>query len=635
MAVDFFESQEVARRQTGRLVILFASAVVAMVVLVYGLVVALLGFQGTDPSTGMEMWLPQWWAPQILLAVVVGVGAVVGGGSLYKIGQLRGGGHVVAEQLGGRLLSGDTTEPHERQLLNVVEEMSVASGTPTPPVYLLDDEGGINAFAAGFTPSDAVIGVTRGAMEQFSRDELQGVIAHEFSHILNGDMRLNIRLMGVLHGILIVGILGYFLLRSSLYSGAVRGRSSRDQGAAVWLGLGVGLTVIGFLGSFFGNWIKASVSRQREFLADASAVQFTRNPQGIAGALKRIGGFVEGSRLSSPNTPEASHLFFGQALGRSLFATHPPLEERIRRLDPEFSSVKGVADGEAGPSTKGDVAGFAPGDSRPIDVVEQVGRPTPAHLGYAASLLADLPEVILNAVHEPYGARAVVYGLLLDRDESMRRAQLADLEEHADPGVARLTAELVLPMSDLSPESFLPLVDLLVPALRRLSGDQYALFNANVDRLIRSDDRIDLFEWTLQRLLRTHLRPHFEPTAPARIRFSSLAAVRGPCAVLLSALAAAGSAGDRGFEKGASILGLSGLQRLRGPECGLAAMDRALLDLADVAPRLKREILEAAAQCIADDGQVNLVESELFRATCDSLGCPMPPILPGEVGADS
>ena len=527
MAIDFFESQEVARRQTGRLVVLFASAVVAMVALVYALVVTLLGFQGTDPVTGSTIWIPQWGDPQLLFGVVIGVGAIVGGGSLYKIGQLRGGGHVVAEQLGGRPLSGDTTDPHERKLLNVVEEMAVASGTPTPPVYLLENEGGINAFAAGFTPSDAVIGVTRGAMEQFPRDELQGVIAHEFSHILNGDMRLNIRLMGVLHGILIIGILGYFLLRSSLYSGAVRGRSSRDQGAMVWLGLGVGLTAIGFLGSFFGNWIKASVSRQREFLADSSAVQFTRNPQGIAGALKRIGGFATGSRLSSPNTPEASHLFFGQALGRSLFATHPPLEERIRRLDPAFSSATGAAEREASPPTKDGVASFTSDGSRRVDVAGQVGRPTRAHLGYAESLLARLPEVIRQAAHESYGARALVYGLLLDRDDAVRRAQLADLEEHADPGVARLTAELVSPMASLPPESFLPLMDLLVPALRQLSADQYAVFNANVDRLIRADDRIDLFEWTLQRLLRTHLRPHFESTSPARIRFSSLAAVRG------------------------------------------------------------------------------------------------------------
>lgn len=609
---------------------LFGSAVVTMVILVYGLSVTLIGFQGTDPATGQALWIPRWWNPELFWMVILGVGAVVGGGSLYKTRQLRGGGHVVAEHLGGRPLSGDTTDTRERILLNVVEEMAVASGTPTPPVYVLDDEAGINAFAAGFTPSDAVIGVTRGAIEQFTRDELQGVIAHEFSHILNGDMRLNIRLMGVLHGILILGILGYFLLRSSLYSGAVRGRSNRDQSAMIWIGLGVGLSVIGFLGSFFGKWIKAAVSRQREFLADASAVQFTRNPQGISRALKRIGGFETGSKMLSPNTPEASHLFFGQAVSESLFATHPPLEERIRRLDPAFDSDQ-TPIAPSPTVAAGETAGFASeGGSRRVNMVAQTGRPTLAHLDYAASLLAGLPEVIRQAAHETYGARALVYGLLLDRDAAVRRKQLSDLGETADPGVARLTEQLASPMASLDSSLALPLMDLLVPALRQLSPAQYAVFNANVDRLIRADDRIDLFEWTLQRLLRSHLRPHFEAGAPRRVRFSSLAALREPCAVLLSALASAGSAGGGGFLRAASRLGLPDLVQLEPVACGLADLDVALLDLADAAPRLKREILEAATDCIADDGQVNRVEAELIRATADSLGCPMPPMLPGE-----
>ncbi len=320
---------------------LFGIAVVALTASLYVLAVVISGYQGTDSRTGAIQWALQWWDPGLMLLVAFAVGLVVGGGSLYKIAQLAGGGKIVAEHLGGRLLHPDTSDHRERVLLNVVEEMSIASGTPTPPVYVLDSESGINAFAAGFSPTDAVIGVTRGTLEQLPRPELQGVIAHEFSHILNGDMRLNVRLIGVLHGILILGILGYFLLRSSMFSGMARGRSSRDQSALALLAIGVGLMVVGFLGSFFGNGIKASVSRQREFLADASAVQFTRQPAGIADALKRIGGAMTGSGIQSPNAPEASHMFFGRATSglRGLFSTHPPLADRIRRIDPSWDGA--------------------------------------------------------------------------------------------------------------------------------------------------------------------------------------------------------------------------------------------------------------------------------------------------------
>jgi len=271
LTTDFFENQDIARRNTGRLVFLFALALIATVAVLYALAVAVTGYQGTDPRTGSMVWRAEWWDPDLLVMVALATLTVVGGGSLYKIVQLRaGGGESVAESLGGRLLNADSSDPVERKLLNVVEEMAIAAGTPTPPVYLLTQEGGINAFAAGFASGDAVVAVTRGAVENLSRDELQGVVAHEFSHILNGDMRINIRLMGVLHGILILGIIGYFLFRSSMFGAAVGRRDSRDQSAMAMIAIGLGLMLIGFVGSFFGSMIKASVSRQREFLADAT-----------------------------------------------------------------------------------------------------------------------------------------------------------------------------------------------------------------------------------------------------------------------------------------------------------------------------------------------------------------------------
>jgi Zn-dependent protease with chaperone function len=356
MATDFFERQDIARRNTTRLVILFALAVLTLIVSIDLLLAGVLGYLGRNPDTGAINWALAA-DPQVLSLSIIGTLLVAGGGSLFKIAQLRGGGQVVAEQLGGRLLNPDSTVPSEQQLLNVVQEMALASGAPTPPVYLMDNEAGINAFAAGFTPSDAVIGVTRGAAEAFTRDELQGVIAHEFSHILNGDMRLNIRLIGLLHGILIIGMLGYFVLRMAAFSGVGRSRSRENSSPLPMLALGAGLMAVGFFGMLFGNLIKAAVSRQREFLADASAVQFTRNPGGIAGALRRIGGATTGSGIESPNAPEASHMFFGLATSgfSGLFATHPPLAERIRRIDPSWDGA--LAEGEAGASTQPATAG--------------------------------------------------------------------------------------------------------------------------------------------------------------------------------------------------------------------------------------------------------------------------------------
>ena len=282
------------------------------------------------------------WNPELFGLVAMGTSAVIAAGSLYKMAALSGGGHTVAELLGGRLLRADAATPAERRLLNVVEEMAIASGVPVPPVYLLENELGINAFAAGHAPGDAVVAVTAGTLARLSRDELQGVIAHEFSHILNGDMRLNIRLMGVLFGILVIGLTGWIIFRSTT-GGYVRlgARDDDRKGFNPLPLIGLALYVIGYVGVFFGNLIKAAVSRQREFLADASAVQFTRNPDGIAGALKKIGAVAEGSRIQDPHAEEASHMFFGDALSGwtelfGLLATHPPLVERIKRIDPSF-----------------------------------------------------------------------------------------------------------------------------------------------------------------------------------------------------------------------------------------------------------------------------------------------------------
>jgi Zn-dependent protease with chaperone function len=649
MATDFFEKQDAARRNTSRLVILFGLAVLAILGMLYALAVLLTSAQSPDAYSRDAQLTIQWWQPELLVLVALATLVVVAGGSLYKISQLRGGGSVVAEALGGKLVPPNTQDPHERVLLNVVEEMAIASGTPTPTVYMMNDEPGINAFAAGFTPGDAVVGVTRGCVEQLSRDELQGVVAHEFSHILNGDMRLNIRLIGVLHGILIIGITGYFLLRSSMFSSYGRRHSSRDSSGMAMLAAGLGLMVAGFLGSFFGNLIKASVSRQREFLADASAVQFTRNPSGIAGALKRIGGFDEGSIIENPNAPESSHLFFSQGLRggvQMLFATHPPLAERIRRLDPTWEGTQETGGSAPVAAAEAAASGFAGAMSArsPLrsglpaapegSALDQIGRPTAAHIEYASALVNSLPPEVTAAAHEPYGARAVVYALLINRDPSARQLQLEQLTHCAEPCVERETLRLLPAIETLDANVRLPLIDVALPALHALSPSQYQTFLSNVHVLVEADQQIDLFEWTLQRILLTHLRPHFERVPPPRVRHRAISRLAPQCAVVLSLLAYAGGRSEtavrHAFEQGCSRLRHLNLALLPPTQCGLAHLDRALAQMDEATPSIKQRLLGACAVCISADRQVTVAESELLRAIADALSCPMPPLLPGQ-----
>jgi Zn-dependent protease with chaperone function len=646
MSTQFFEHQEKARRNTSRLVFLFGLATVAIAASLYGIAGVATGFRGTDPATQKMVFEIVWLDPVLMLQVGVLTLVVVGGASLYRTHQLAGGGRVVAEALGGRLLHADSSAPLERKILNVVEEMAIASGTPSPPVYLLEHEAGINAFAAGFSPSDAVVGITRGCAEQLSRDELQGVVAHEFSHILNGDMRLNIRLMGVLYGILVIGMIGYFLLRSSFWAGAASRRNSKDNSAMAMAAIGFGLVIVGFLGTFFGNLIKASVSRQREFLADASAVQFTRNPDGIAGALKKIGGFEAGSHIESPAAPESSHLFFGQALSsglNSLFATHPPLAERIKVLDPSWEGASGqgavgpgAAAGVGGAPSHHAAAGFAGGgaDAPAASAVEQMGSVTVAHLAYAAQLLGEIPPAVKEAAHDSFGARAVVYALLMDADSEARKLQLAVLDEKGEGGVPELTRKLMPEVERLGRGHRLPLIDLALPALRELSASQYERFQGVVHNLVLADQRIDLFEWTLQRILLTHLTPTFEGVQRPRKRLRGKKQVRRVLEVILSTLVRAGTLSESAMQQvvaGAGRdLGEDELQLLPPDEVGLAQLDEALSLAASLVPGAKERVLRACAQVIAADRKVAESEAELFRAVADSLGCPVPPLLPGQ-----
>ncbi len=660
MAMDFFQQQEVARKKTGLLVTYFVLAVATIILAVYLAFAAIFLYGNSDrrERAAQEFDARMLWDPQLFAAVAVGTLALVGGGTAFRVSSLSGGGHTVAEILGGRPIDPDTKDPDERRVLNVVEEMAIASGTPVPPVYLLDDEEGINAFAAGYTPNDAVIGVTRGCVQTLSRDELQGVMAHEFSHILNGDMRLNIRLMGVLYGIILISVIGWIVFRSTSYRSYRMGSRDDKKGGNPLPLLGLALYVIGYVGVFFGRLIKAAVSRQREYLADASAVQFTRNPEGIAGALKKIGALSEGSKIQDPEAEEASHMFFGEALGLSAWnpmATHPPLVDRIRRIDPNFDgdfsevSLEPPLHVQVAEAARAQAQARAESGSRkgkPLDqvvfdpaaAITKIGTLGPQSIAYASALLASIPEPVSAQAREPFGACALVYALLLDPDDDQVRArQLSGIQAHATPEVFRELKRVIPQLDGLAPEARLPLVELAVPALRRLTQDQFRAFVEDVRHLMEADGQISLFEYALRRMLLRHLGPKFGWGDRPSVRHTSIGPLVGPTATLLSALAHVGGGDEpdqrRAYDAGVRALGWSGaapLPPMSPPgETNLKAVDEALKVLAEAAPGLKKPILQGCAACIGADGKITLEEGELLRAVCDALDCPMPPLMAG------
>ena len=652
--MNFFEAQDHARRQTGWLVLLFGLAVAGLIVLTNLLLLVVLAFS----QSGQFVFSPELLLQQFQLDVFIGVAVVVLAlvflGSLYKTMSLSGGGASVAEMLGGRQISRDTRDPAERQLLNVVEEMAIAAGMPVPPVYLLD-EPGINAFAAGSSPNTAVIGITRGALQAFSREELQGVIAHEFSHIFNGDMRLNIRLIGVLHGILLLGLLGYLLLRSSAF---VRSSNKRGGGAIVAiLALGAGLVVIGFVGHFFGQMIKAMVSRQREYLADASAVQFTRNKQSIAGALKKIGGASpgtgDGSLLQTPAAAEYSHAYFSRGVGgfmQSLFATHPPLPDRIRRIDPQWdgeylapqatptADASTESTGKSGVSGIPDIAGMPGGIGGAViaagvlsaeQMIDRVGTVTEQQLNTARDILAAIPAALREAAAEPYGARAVIYALLIDTSAEVQNEQQRLLGKLADPQVAAYRERLMAELPALPDFARLPLLELTLPALQTLSPEQYQRFRSVVQALIAADKKVSLPEWILQRLVLQQLDLHFGLRKAPRAVHGNLNALKDELQVLLSLVAYTEYSGDAktaalAFAAGSNKAGEPELKILPREELNLTMLNNALDTLDKLKPLVKPRLLKACAACILYDGKTTIPAQELLRTIAICLDSPMP-----------
>ncbi|MBA8889777.1 Zn-dependent protease with chaperone function [Dokdonella fugitiva] len=638
--MNFFAHQDQARRQTRRMLAMFVLAVVAIVVAIDLVVVIGIG-HGRASAGGIA----------VVSALVLGVIAM---GSTYRIATLRGGGAAVAAQLGAREVPNDTGEFAYRRLRNVVEEIAIAAGVPVPQVFVLEGEAGINAFAAGYAPADAAITVTRGALDKLTREELQGVIGHEFSHVLNGDMRLNIRLVGVVFGILVVSVIGRKIAEGV-------GRGGRDSSGAVVFGLA--LAAAGYIGVVFGRIIKASISRQREFLADASAVQFTRQTEGIAGALKKIGALAEGSRLDSGDKEEVAHMLFGDGVGYSaLFATHPPLEQRIRRLEPSFRSdeLRAIAAAWSHPTLVDDVdapgvsiAGFAPVEGgaakaatargatlpsaqarlhiAPGKVVRQVGNPGSDDRAAARTLSMEIPARLREAAVQGEQAMPLLFALVLNDDADLRARQLGLVARRFDSGTGALARELGDALAGLHPMQRLPLAALAFPALRRRPRAQLEAFIALLDELVEADGQVTLDEYCLARLVGLQVGDALDPATTRILGRLKLGDVAAELKDVLAIVARHGHddavAAQRAYALGLADVLPAATIAYAPPSAWMAALDRALPRLDRLGAAGKELVVGGLTRAISADGTVSVAEAELLRTICAALHCPLPPLL--------
>ncbi len=645
--MNFFQHQERARRRTWLLAGYFVVAVSAIVAAV-SLCLYLAALWASGGGYTLSDWLR---SPAMLWSLLITL-AIILAGSVRKAWQLREGGIGLANLLRAREILPDSSKPADRRLRNVIEEMAIASGIPVPRTFVMEQESAINALVAGYRPTEAVLVVTRGALDTLTREELQGVIAHEFSHIFNADMRLNMRLIAVLAGILAIGKVGELLLHANTRTRFFNRRSGKNEAAGVFflIILGLAMMVIGYIGLFFGRLIKAAISRQRELLADASSVQFTRNPSGIANALIKIRN-QHGSHLVSSHGEDMSHMCFGATVPfhlQYLLATHPPVDERLKALGGEWLARARVRQRQNGeqPAAKattttvsdnamgfaGSAAAQAAGAAAAMGIASTVGTMRESHVGYARSLHDAIPEPLKQNFRQPESARWVVLALAIgasrsDRDELIALLSLPTLEQ-------RMVAQLCEDISKLGTRLRLPLTDLAIPALKQLPQAQRDQFLAELDQLVKHDQRLTLFEFILTRILADHLRANAS-RAP-QVRFRQYPAVASQIQLVMSlmihASGAKGEVAENLFRGAAIALLPAGTGLVPLEQCRLEALDQALQDLRDLMPLLKGPLLDGLADIARADGLIQVQEAELLRGIATLMDCPMPPLFPAESG---
>lgn len=645
---------------TGRLVALFSGAVVALSLGVYAvfvLIEPIVTFRSNGYSGDEALF--EFVQPDLFLACVTATIGVILFGMFLKNKSLGRGGSAVAESLGGSRINPSTTDPKERQLLNVVEEMAIASGVPVPAVYVLDSEKGINTFSAGHDIGDAAIGMTRGCLHILTRDELQAMVAHEFSHILNGDIRLNVRLIGVLSGIMMIGSTGRWIFEKSLFVGAAGRHRRRGMNGVPVMVVGGGLMwLVGSLGLLAGRLIQRAITRQRSYLADASAVQFTRNPDGLVGALKKVGGYAGGAKVFARETAGMSHMFFGDAVGgdHSMLSTHPTLVDRIRRMEPSFSGVFETVHAPNSlhthevvveethvaavmPMAAGMTLAVAPRLAQmmsvnPSQFVADLGTVSPEHLSFSQDLLAAIPEDLREAARSTLGAVALVYALMME-DDSTTAEELAALKALTHERIYEETERLVPLTRALDPLARLPLVELAVSSLRELSPDQYTTFRRELGSIAAADNRLSIFEFAVQKSVVHWLDSAFGLRPKRPVQYYAPRALKKEISIVLSALAYASAREERdarfAFQLGAGQMRLmqpGELVQLSSGEFGLDQLDTVLDRLDAASSAVKEQIITACAHVVLADGQIDPAESELLRVVADAMGCPAPPVIP-------
>lgn len=631
--MDFHTHQDEAKQSTAKLVLLLGAGVLAIMVMVSLLIGALFFYDSGEVSVVSAIGIA---APLTLIGV--------GGASAIKSAQLKGGGgSYVAQSMGGRQIDFNTLDPSEKQLANIVEEMAIASGLPVPEVFVLDNEQGINAFAAGWTADNAAIGVTRGALDHFTRRELQGVIAHEFSHIANGDMRVKTRIIGWVFGISVLTVLGRLLLEWMFW--APRRRDSKDNSAAAIAALGFGLLIIGAVGTVFARLVQAAVNRQREYLADASAVQYTRDPGSIGEALVKIGS-ISDNKMHAAHATEAGHLFFTSGLS-SAFATHPPLRDRIRRVMPDWNGEFGQLDVEhrapVDPRASGLVGGAAshgssevrqtpppppPTTSQAFERPTFTG-PTEAHIDHTRALLAAIPKSTHDFLLTPQGAVAAVLGSLVSDDPAVRHGELDEIGEFLAMAPSELEAASVT-ISSLDRTLQLPAIDIALQAIRRLSWQSRERLAQVVDSLHAWQTDGDVFRWVLRRALLRHLADQADD---GRMSHDvPLVAVKSDAIDVLSIVAHFNSQGaheaQSTFDSALRSIGWPSQQIPDNAELTYARLDDALEHLSHIDRPSRRAFVSAAADIVLSDGRATAHEAELLRVVADAVRLPVPPLLP-------
>jgi Zn-dependent protease with chaperone function len=651
--MDFFGAQAQARRDSRLLGWAFAACVLAVVVALGVLLLSVLrvvmavGRNRQPFEASLTDWAQQH--PGVTLLTLLALAGFIGGASLRRMLQLRAGGGYVARSLGGVRVERSAQDPRRRQLHNIVEEMAIASGMPVPEVYVLEQEDGINAFAAGHTSSNAAVAVTRGALNRLNREQLQGVIAHEFSHILNGDMRISIRLMGMIFGLMAVAAAGRTMLRAAHHA---------DRAALPAYFIGVVLALVGYIGWLLARLLQAWISRRRETLADASAVQFTRNPEGLKGALVRIAAMGERHRFADAGMEQVTHMLFAHG-ARSLFATHPPMLERLQALDPSINadrleSLKRQAHKawQAEPAREATPASSATGTAgaelalqlnaggampatiavpaAAAVIAATAGDPAPRHLSQAKAVRRALPPGLRASAEDPEAAQAILLSIVIFADHAVRDRRLEFVASQLGTAMAARVQQTAPVTASLAPMLRLPAVLQLVPALRALPSADRLLFIETLRKLMRLDGGLSVFEYALEKLAMRALVAQEHPAPPhGNLTLGDCEAELG---VVFAVLARCGSRDDaqarQCYEAGIAPL----LPRHR-PGYGaiddwVPVFDPSLDRLCRLRIAGKQLLIEGLVRTIAHDGMLAPPEAELLRAICVVLECPLPPVLP-------